>query len=96
MEVLAASTTTEVEVLVTAARSTAASSCTTPKELVEDVIKVHVLEVSTTATALSTCFVLFDTFLTMLIVDPTLIFVTKGFISVCNFLKLLFSRVRVI
>ena len=83
------STTTLLKVEITAATT----SATTAEEICEYVIHVHIIEASTLTVAL---LVLSDAFLSLLVVDSTLIRVGKSLVGIGNLLKCLFGCFRVI
>ena len=72
---------------------TAATSATTAEEICEHVIHVHIIKASTLTFAL---LVLSDAFLSLLVVDSTLIRVGKSLVGIGNLLKCLFGCFRVI
>ena len=71
------------------------TTSTAPKEVGENVIHVHIIKASATLLTV-TLLMLTDTFLSLLIVDSSLIRIGKSFIGICNFLELDFGSFRVV
>ena len=68
--------------------ATATTSATTAEEILEYVIHIHIIEASTLSVSL---LVLSHTFLSLLVVDSTLIRVGKSLVGIGNLLKFLFG-----
>ena len=87
----AATSLIEVEV-----RTSAASTSTTAEEVGEDVIKVHVVESTVTTLLTLALFVLANTLLALLVIDPALIRIRQSLVCKSDLLECLFGALRIV
>ena len=88
---LSASTTTLLEVEMEALTTT--SSAATAKELSEEIVHVHASRASALALPL---LIHPHSFMPLLVVNPSLVFVRKNLVCICNLLELCFGAIRVV
>ena len=87
----------EVELLVVTTTTAAKRSSAATEEIGEDVVKVHVMELLASTSALTLhLFMLAHALFTLLVIYFTLLFVRQYFIRVSNLLELLFRAIGVV
>ena len=97
MMLLAMASVVEVELLVVTTTTAAKRSSAATEEIGEDVVKVHVMELLASASALTLhLFMLAHALFTLLVIYFTLLFVRQYFIRVSNLLELFLLAVRVV
>ena len=97
MMLLAMASVVEVELLVVTTTTAAKRSSAATEEIGEDVVKVHVMELLASASALTLhLFMLAHALFTLLVIYFTLLFVRQYFIRVSNLLELFLRAVRVV